>query len=111
MEWLNSLLGLKLEPRELSFLQVCLRGLVVFIVALIIVRLADKRFLAKMSAFDAILGFVLASMLARAINGSASFFPTLAAGFVLVFLHRIMGWVAFRQPWFEGLVKGQAEIL
>jgi len=111
VDWVNSLLGLGTEPKDLGFLQVVLRGVIVFIVALVIIRLADKRFLAKMSAFDALLGFVLASMLARAINGSASFFPTLLTGFVLVGLHRAVGWIAFRFPWLEGLVKGQAETL
>ena len=111
MDWLNSLLGIGKEAKNFGFLQVGLRGVIVFLVALVIIRLADKRFLAKMSAFDALLGFALASMLARAINGSAPFFPTLVTGFVLVGLHRVMGWLAFRLPWFEGLVKGEAETL
>jgi len=111
MDWLNSLLGLGTEPKDLGFLQVGLRGVIVFLVALVIIRLADKRFLAKMSAFDALLGFILASMLARAINGSPPFFPTLFTGFLLVGLHRAVGWLAFRSPWFEGLVKGQADTL
>ena len=37
------------------------------------VRLGDKRFLSKKTAFDAILGFILASMLARAVNGYVCF--------------------------------------
>src|SRR5205807_9848504 len=71
-EWL----GLNVEPRDLTLLQVSLRGVIVFIAALVLLRIADRRFLAKLSAFDALLGFILASMLARAINGSASFLPT-----------------------------------
>jgi uncharacterized membrane protein YcaP (DUF421 family) len=75
------------------------------------VRLADKRFLGKMSAFDVLLGFVLASMLARAINGSAPFVPSLVGGFVLVFVHRIFATLAFHFDWFGRLVKGDAEVL
>src|SRR5205823_3546386 len=89
-------IGSELEPRDLTFFQVSLRGLLVFITSLIIVRLADKRFFAKKAAFDVILGFILASMLARAVNGSAPFFPTLGGGFVLVGLHRLLGAIAFR---------------
>ena len=111
LETLHKWLGLNVEPRDLTFAQISLRGAIVFIVALIMLRVADRRFLAKLSAFDALLGFVLASMLARAINGSASFFPTLAGGFILVGLHRLLGWVAFRYPPFEKLIKGSASTL
>jgi hypothetical protein len=41
------------------------------------VRVANKRIFSKTTAFDAVLGFIMASMLARAVNGSAAFFPTL----------------------------------
>ncbi len=86
--------------------QVCVRGIIVFIAALIIVRCGHKRFLAKLTAFDAVLGFMLSSALARAINGSAPFFPTLVMAFVLVMLHRVFSALAFHSAWFGTLVKG-----
>lgn len=102
----SSFLGLGTEPKGLTFVQISLRGIIVFVVSLAMVRMASKRFLAKMSAFDAILGFILASMLARAVNGSSSFFPTLGAGFVLVWLHRLMAKLACKWHGFGNLVKG-----
>ena len=72
----KEILGIGLEPKDLTILQVCLRGVLVFFVAIVMVRMGDKRFLARMTAFDAILGFILASMLARAINGSAPLLPS-----------------------------------
>ncbi|PWU08435.1 MAG: DUF421 domain-containing protein [Verrucomicrobia bacterium] len=108
---LSTLLGLDLQAKELSLLQVSLRGIIVFLATLVMVRLGNKRFLAKMTAFDAILGFILASMLARAVNGSSPFFPTLGCGFVLVFLHRLIAAIAFYWKGFGALVKGQSEIL
>ncbi len=105
---MDDLLGLHVEPRDLTLGQVCLRAVIVFIVTLVMVRVADKRFLAKLAAFDVILGFLLASMMARAVNGSAAFFPTLGGGFVLVFLHRLLGMISFRWDWFGRLVKGDA---
>jgi uncharacterized membrane protein YcaP (DUF421 family) len=74
---LNTLLGLGREATALTFLQISLRGVIVFIATLIIVRCGDRRFLSQKTAFDAVLGFILASMLARAVNGTAAFFPTL----------------------------------
>jgi uncharacterized membrane protein YcaP (DUF421 family) len=108
---LSGWLGLASDPRDLTFLQVTLRGIIVFLSTLLMVRVSDKRFLARLTALDAILGFILASMLARAVNGSASFFPTLGGGFVLVLLHRLMAAIAFRSSRFGRLVKGKADLL
>jgi uncharacterized membrane protein YcaP (DUF421 family) len=110
-DFFTNLLGLSAEPKDLTFLQISLRSLIVFIVALVMVRLGNRRFLARLSAFDAILGFILASMLARAVNGSAAFFPTLGGGFVLVLIHRILAALAFRYEFVGLLVKGRAEVL
>jgi uncharacterized membrane protein YcaP (DUF421 family) len=108
---MSEILGLHLEPKDLSVLQVCLRGVIVFFASLIMVRLANKRFLAKMAAFDVILGFMLASMLARAINSSAPLVPTLACGFALVLLHRLLAVLAFHSHAVGFLVKGEAQVL
>lgn len=110
-EWLSGLLGLNLQPASLTFWQVALRAVIVFFATLVMVRLADRRFFAKKAAFDVILGFILASMLARAVNGSSAFFPTLGVGFVLVGLHRLLGALAFRFHWFGFLVKGNPDVL
>jgi uncharacterized membrane protein YcaP (DUF421 family) len=108
---LKEVLGLGLDPKDLTFIQISLRGIIVFIVSLAMVRLGNKRFLARMSAFDAILGFILASMLARAVNGSSAFFPTLGGGFVLVWLHSLLARLAFRWQWLGYLIKGKPDIL
>jgi uncharacterized membrane protein YcaP (DUF421 family) len=111
MDTFQHLLGIGLEPKDLSFLNVVLRGILVFIAAIVMVRVGSKRFLSKMTALDAILGFILASMLARAVNGSAPFFATLGGGFVLVFLHRFMSWLARKSDRFGTWVKGKEDCL
>jgi uncharacterized membrane protein YcaP (DUF421 family) len=104
---LHTLLGIGSEPKDLTFLQVSVRGVTVFIATLIMVRLSSKRSLAEKTAFDAVLVVILGSMLARAINGSEAFFPTLGTGFVLVLLHRLFGIAAFYSHAFGILVKGK----
>ena len=111
MDALTQLLGIGVEPTDLSVLQVCLRAIIVFATGIVMLRCADKRFLSKMTALDAILGFILASMLARAINGSASFLPTLVGGFALVFLHRGCCKLAAHWERFGGWVKGHEDLL
>ena len=108
---LKELLGLGIEPKDLDVFQVCLRGIIVFIAALIIVRVGHRRFLSRMTAFDSVVGFTLGSVLARAINGSAPLLPTLAVGFVLVLLHRFLSALAFRWDTLDRLLKGRPDVL
>jgi uncharacterized membrane protein YcaP (DUF421 family) len=109
--FVGPLLGLGAEPRDLTFVQISLRGVVVFITTLIIVRLGHKRSLSRKTAFDAVLLVILASVLSRAINGSAAFFATLGGGLVLVALHRLLAFIAFHSHWFGCLIKGLPEVI
>ncbi|HEU4771895.1 MAG TPA: hypothetical protein VFS68_07030, partial [Candidatus Udaeobacter sp.] len=108
---LHTFLGIGTEPRDLTFLQVSVRGVIVFIATLIMMRLGSKRSLAEKTAFDAVLVVIIGSMLARAINGSEAFFSTLGAGFVLVLLHRLFGVAAYYSHAFGTLVKGKPVVL
>jgi uncharacterized membrane protein YcaP (DUF421 family) len=106
-ELLHTLLGIGTQPRDLTFLQVSIRGIIVFIATLVMVRLGSKRSLAEKTAFDAVFIVIIGSMLARAINGSEAFFPTIGTGFVLVVLHRLFGVAAYYSHFFGILVKGK----
>jgi uncharacterized membrane protein YcaP (DUF421 family) len=107
----SSLLGLQVDPKELTFLQISLRGLFVFVISLAIIRLGHKRSLARKTAFDAVLLVIVAAVLSRAINGSAAFFPTLGGALVIVVFHRVLGFGAYRWRWVGFLVKGVPEII
>ena len=107
----QSVIGLNIEPKDLTFLQISLRGIIVFVAILVMLRLGDRRFFSKGSAFDAVVGFVLASMLARAVNGSSSFFPTIAGGFVIVGLHRLLAVLTRDNHWFGKLIKCEAQLI
>ncbi len=111
MDLLYSALGLGEEASHLNVLQVSLRAIVIFFSTLVIVRVASKRFFAKKTAFDLILSFILASMMARAINGSERLGPTIVAGFLLAFLHRTLGYLAQKWPRLGGWIKGSTQPL
>ena len=110
-DFITMLLGLGTETKELTFLQISLRGVTVFAATLIMVRLSSKRSLAERTAFDAVLIVIVASVLARAINGSAPFFPTIGAGFILVLLHRLLALAAYHSHAFGCLIKGKPAVL
>ncbi|HWD19372.1 MAG TPA: YetF domain-containing protein [Verrucomicrobiae bacterium] len=109
--WQEVWLGIGQHAMNLTFMQVAFRALIVFVASLVIVRVGDKRFLSGKTAFDAVLGFMLASMLARDINGSAPFWATLGGAFVLIALHRLIGVISARSHSFGNFVKGNANMV
>ncbi len=109
--FIGPLLGLDSEPKYLTFAQIALRGVIVMVFTLVIMRLGDKRSLSKKSAFDAALLIILASVIARAINGSAAFFPTLGGSAVVVALHRLMAYCSCKSDRFRRLIKGKPNVL
>jgi uncharacterized membrane protein YcaP (DUF421 family) len=109
--FLENLLALNTEPRDMNMLQMSVRAFVIFLAALVMLRVAHKRFFARRNALDVLLTFVLASTLARAINGSAPLVATIVMGFVLVLLHRVLSWAAARFNPVAHLVKGEPAAL
>ena len=107
----ETLLGLSVEPKNLTFVQISLRGIIVFLATLAMVRLGHKRSLSHKTPFDAVLLVILASVLSRAINGSAAFFATIGGGVVLVLLHRVFAHLAYYSHGFGILVKGKPDII
>jgi len=108
---ISAVLGLGREATALTFTQISLRAVIVFAAALAIVRCGDRRFLSQKTAFDAVLGFILASMMARAVNGTAAFFPTLGGGFVLVMLHRVLAYWSRRSHTLGYVIKGRSDVV
>jgi uncharacterized membrane protein YcaP (DUF421 family) len=103
------LFGPGVDPKDLTVLHVCMRTLVIFFAALVMIRIGDRRFLARKSGFDTLVGFILASTLSRAINGSAQLLPTIVLGFVVIFLHRALAKIAFHSDAFSKLIKGDSD--
>jgi uncharacterized membrane protein YcaP (DUF421 family) len=106
-----TLLGPDGKANELTLLHISLRAFVIFVVGLAIVRIGDRRSLAEKTAFDAIFIVLIGSMLSRAINGTAPFFTTIAAGVVLMAIHRACAFGACKSHAFGKLIKGRPLIL
>ena len=111
LNFFETLLGLGVEPHDLTFVQISLRGILVFLATLVMVRFGTKRSLARKTPFDAILLVILAAVLSRAINGSAPFLATIGGGVVLVLLHRLFAHLADRSHRFGILVKGSSDTI
>ncbi|MGI9183069.1 MAG: DUF421 domain-containing protein [Longimicrobiaceae bacterium] len=103
--------ALGLEEETLTATQMSLRALLVFVAGLAMVRVGEKRFLGKSTAFDIVLSVILGAVLGAAITGAASFFPAIAASVVLVFLHWLSAVLTFHSTYFSTLIKGEPRTL
>jgi len=110
-QFFDSLLGLHVPSSELGFAQVTWRTLTVFVCGLVLVRWGARRFMGRNSGFDFLVSIVLGSVLGRAINGQASFFPTLWASVLLVILHDLVSILACRYHRVSCALKGQAQLV
>jgi len=111
LEWLRRILGLGLEAKDLGILQMMARALVVYAIAVVIVRLGKKRFMGRATAFDVILGIMIGSIVGRAITGNAPFAPALAAAAMLVLLHWLLSGIALHWSSFGTALKGRSTTL
>jgi uncharacterized membrane protein YcaP (DUF421 family) len=110
-EQFRAIFGSSNSSTEVSAAEVALRCVVVYCLALIIVRLGSKRFLSKASAFDVVVAIMLGSIMSRGIDGRESIIVTIVAGGVLVAMHWLFGFLSFYTDWFGRLVKGERLLL
>jgi uncharacterized membrane protein YcaP (DUF421 family) len=102
-------LGLGVD--QINALQLLLRTVIIYTFTLAIVRWGEKRFFGKNTAFDLVLSIILGSVISRAVNGGAAFFPTLLASGALVAAHRLLAVLAFHSDRCGDWVKGQSRVL
>lgn len=91
--------------------QMCVRGLLLFIYGLVLLRLGARRMLVRMSAFDVMTMIVIGSNLSRAITGNAPLVPVMTATATLVLLHYLLASLSFFSPLIERLVEGSVHQL
>jgi uncharacterized membrane protein YcaP (DUF421 family) len=111
IEKLDEVLGLGLNPQNLSLGQLLWRALIICFVMYVMIRLAGRRFMAQKNSFDVLLAFLMASLISRAINGSTNFWGTVALGLVLAVAYRIVAALACKYHGFGKLLKDEPIVL
>ena len=111
LDTLSTLFGIAEDSVDFDFWQVAARATLVYLAALVFVRLASKRFMGRNSAFDLLLGVMLGSVLSRGITGQISLLNCVAASGTLLLVHWILGAVAARFGRFGAWIKGRRRIL
>jgi uncharacterized membrane protein YcaP (DUF421 family) len=107
----DKILGLSLKSEQLGYGHMAARAALMYLLLIIVVRNAKKRFLSNATAFDFILTVMIGAVAARAMTGGAPFFPSILAVVVMVAIHWLISWSARASPTFSGLVKGHATVL
>ena len=87
--------------------------MVVFLIAIVLLRLSGRRTFASNSALEMVAKFMLGATLSRAIAADAPFFTILAAAatLMLVLVHRGLAYITYLFPAVGRLVKGKASVL
>jgi uncharacterized membrane protein YcaP (DUF421 family) len=108
METLIQIFG---EGKDLSTLQMCCRGVAVFFIALILIRISGRRSFGIRTALDNIILILLGAVLSRAVVGASPFVPVISVSFVIVVLHRIFGWFVSHSKRFAKIMEGNKMLL
>ena len=108
---LHLVFGGDIPDDPLKLHQVMARAVVVYLAGIAVIRFGKSRSIGRMTPLDALLGFVLGSVLGRGITGHASLSGTVAASAALVATHWVLTWLACRSHWFGDLVKGRAHAI
>lgn len=108
METVTELIG---DGKELSSLQMCIRALIVFLLAYILIRISGRRSFALRSPLDNIIVILLGAILSRGIVGASPFLPIIASCLLIVILHRLFAWLTSAYPVFGHLISGRKILL
>ncbi len=79
----------------MSTWQMIPRTIVVYVVALLIIRIGKRRFLGGFTTFDILLGFVVGSVMSRAITGAITMFNMFFVVVTLVGIHWIIAIITY----------------
>src|SRR4051794_11603321 len=103
---MDALLWLFGEGQDLTSWQMAARGVAMFFVALVLIRVSGRRSFGQGNAFDAVLTVMLGAILSRAVVGVSPFWPTVCGGTALAVIHRLVGIVSCLSPTFDRWVSG-----
>ncbi len=98
-------------PMEITWWQMSIRAVIVFLYGVLLVRIAGKRAFGRQSALDIVVTVLIGANLSRALTGGSPFFPTLAATAALVLLYWISIQFAQRSDVVGFVLKGREIVL
>lgn len=108
MELLIRIFG---EGKDLNALQMSDRGIAMFFIALLLIRISGRRSFSMRTPLDNIIAISLGAIMSRSVVGASDFVPVVACCFVIVLLHRLFGWLIARSMAFGRFIEGDKMVL
>ncbi|QEM09975.1 DUF421 domain-containing protein [Mucilaginibacter rubeus] len=96
---------------QLNALQMSCRGVVFFLIALILIRISGRRSFGLRMPLDNIVIILLGAVMSRAVVGASPFIPVVVSCLVIVLLHRLFGWFVARSGKFSYWTEGHKFLL
>ena len=96
---------------NISPLEIAARSAVMFVVALLLMRMAGMRPFGKGEPFDNIITFLIGGILSRGVVGATPFFSTVFSMAVIIIIHKIFAKLSIYSKWFGAKVKGEKILL
>lgn len=95
------------EGKDLDALQMSSRGIVMFIVALILLRISGRRSFGLRTPLDNIIVILLGAVMSRAVVGASPFVPVVVSCLAISLLHRLFGALIANSKWFGRFIEGE----
>lgn len=111
LQWIGDAVGYRERPDEIALGEALLRGLIVYVGALALLRLGEKRSFGRNTAFDLVLAIMFGSTVSRGITGNSPLIPALGAGALLVAAHWVAASLSYRWSAVGTVVKGRTREL
>jgi uncharacterized membrane protein YcaP (DUF421 family) len=108
---MTDVFGGDMPSDTLTLYQIAARAAVVYLGGLFVVRIGKSRLISRTTSLDVILGFILGSLLSRAITGHAPMSGTLLASAVIVGIHWFLTALACRWHRFGIWIKGNQRLV
>jgi uncharacterized membrane protein YcaP (DUF421 family) len=108
MDWVLQLFG---QGKDLTALQMCIRGITVFILALVLIRISGRRSFGLHTPLDNIITILLGAVLSRAVVGASPFIPVIICCLVIVLIHRLLGTLVSRNEKLASIIEGNKMLL
>jgi uncharacterized membrane protein YcaP (DUF421 family) len=105
------LVGVEQEYGNLSTWQIIARTILVYLIAFVLIRLGKRRFMGDFSATDILLGFIVGSVMARAVTGAVSILNMMIVVGVLLGIHWAIVTISFYWSGFAGVVENDVRKL
>lgn len=108
MKFLNQYWGVN---ENISPSEIFVRAVVMFLVALLLIRVSGMWPFGKDDPFDTVIAFLIGGILVRGIIGATPFFSTISGTIAILIVHKILSKLSFYSKAFGKVVKGRNYIL